>query len=314
DGNVCNGAETCDGNNRCASGTPPTCNDSDPCTDDTCVPGTGCTFTANTAPCDDANACTYDDTCNGSGQCVGTAITCTSDTCNARSCNGTSSCTVTPNTGASCDDGNACSYNDTCNGSGQCVGTAITCTSDTCNARSCNGTSSCTVTPNTGASCDDANTCTYNDTCNGSGQCVGTAITCTSDTCNTRTCNGTSSCTVTPITGTSCDDGNACTANEAGRRGGQCVGTALTCTSDQCNTRTCNGTASRTVTPNTAAGCDDGNVCRFDDSGDGGGQCVGTAITCTSDQCNTRTCNGTASCTVTPNTGAACDDGNACTA
>src|SRR5205823_14713371 len=90
---------------------------------------------------------------NGSGQCVGTAITCTSDTCNARSCNGGSSCTVTSNTGASCNDGNACTYNDTCNGNGVCFGTSITCGSDECNTRTCDGTSSCSVTPNTGAPC-----------------------------------------------------------------------------------------------------------------------------------------------------------------
>src|SRR5439155_544898 len=85
--------------------------------------------------------------------------------------------------------------------------------------------------------------CSFNDTCDGSGLCVGTALTCTSDQCNTRTCNGTSSCTVTPLTGTSCDDGDACSFNDTCDGSGQCVGTALTCTSDQCNTRTCDGNA-----------------------------------------------------------------------
>src|SRR5205823_644750 len=132
---------------------------------------------------------------------------------------------------------------------GECVGTAITCTSDQCNTLTCNGTASCTVTPLTGTSCDDGNACSFNDTCTSSGQCVGTSITCTSDQCNTLTCNGTASCTVTPLTGTSCDDGNACSSIFRSTSGGECVGTAITCTSDQCNTLTCNGTASCTVTP-----------------------------------------------------------------
>src|SRR5204862_61128 len=192
---------------------------------------------------------------NSSRASAGAATTCTSHTPNARGSNGPPTCTVPPKTAASCDDGNACTYNDTCNGSGACVGTAITCTSDTCNARSCNGTSSCTVTPNTGAPCNDGNGCGYNDTCNGSGQGVGTAITCTSDTCNARSCNGTSSCTVTPNTGASCNDGNACSYNDTCNGSGQCVGTAITCTSDTCNPRSCNGTSSCTVTPNTGAPC-----------------------------------------------------------
>src|SRR5207247_7014929 len=130
----------------------------------------------------------------------------------------------------------------------------------------------------------------------------------------THTCNSTPSSTMTRLACTSFRDGHACSFNDTCDSSGQCVGTAITCTSDQCNTRTCNGTSSCTVTPSTGAACDDGNACTFDDTCTGGGQCVGTAITCTSDQCNTRTCNGTASCTVTPNTGAPHDDGNACPA
>src|SRR5207249_1554054 len=120
-----------------------------PCTDDTCVNGT-CQHTNNTASCDDGNACTYGDTC-AAGTCQGTSITCADDQCNTRSCNGTSTCTITPKTGQSCDDGDACTYGESCNSSGVCGGgTAITCTSDQCNTRTCNGTSTCTVAPKTG--------------------------------------------------------------------------------------------------------------------------------------------------------------------
>ena len=62
---------------------------------------TTCQFRASGTACDDGHACTYDDTCDGSGVCVGTGITCTSDQCTVRACNGTSSCTATPLSGCS---------------------------------------------------------------------------------------------------------------------------------------------------------------------------------------------------------------------
>src|SRR5207248_2451305 len=195
---------------------------------------------------DDGDACTSGETCqNGTCGSPTSTVTCTAlDQCHvAGMCDPTSGVCSNPAAadGTVCDDGNACTYTDTCSG-GQCVGTAITCTSDQCNTRTCNGTASCTVTPLTGTSCDDGNACSFNDTCTSGGQCVGTAITCTADQCNTRTCNGTASGTVTAAAGARWDDGDACSFNDTCTSGGQCVGTAITCTSDQCNTLTCNGT------------------------------------------------------------------------
>jgi hypothetical protein len=47
---------------------------------------------------------------------------------------------------AGCNDGNACTYNDVCDGSGHCGGTAVTCPGNSaCTSYSCNGTSSCSV-------------------------------------------------------------------------------------------------------------------------------------------------------------------------
>src|SRR5205823_6534594 len=184
DDNVCS-ADECDASRRCihpvanqgavCRAAVDACDAPETCTGVTVYCPSDAPEPPNT-PCDDGNGCTFDDTCDGSGRCGGTAITCTSDPCNTRSCNGTGSCTAPPTTGASCDDGNACTYGDTCTASGQCGGTAITCTSDQCNTRTCNGTASCTVTPKTGASCDDGNACTYGDTCTASGQCGGAAI------------------------------------------------------------------------------------------------------------------------------------------
>lgn len=47
-----------------------------------------------------------------------------------------------------------------------------------------------------------------------------------------------------------------------------------------------------------AAPCDDGQACTHSDACDGAGACAGTSILCVSDRCATRTCNGTAACTV----------------
>src|SRR6185436_8263488 len=45
------------------------CNDNNPCTNDSCVPGTGCVNANNTSACTDNNPCTLGDTCSG-GACV----------------------------------------------------------------------------------------------------------------------------------------------------------------------------------------------------------------------------------------------------
>ncbi len=50
-------------------------------------------------------------------------------------------------TGTSCNDGNPCTHTDMCNNSSVCVGLTVTCNSDPCTSRTCNGTAVCTATP-----------------------------------------------------------------------------------------------------------------------------------------------------------------------
>ncbi len=85
----------------------------------------GCTGQPDGTPCDDGNACTYGDRC-AAGTCGGTPISCNSDACVTRACNGTSACTVSAPApdGTSCDDGNAFDGTDTCTAGG-CAGTII---------------------------------------------------------------------------------------------------------------------------------------------------------------------------------------------
>lgn len=68
DGNACTTADTCSGG-ACAGGAPLACNDGNVCTDDTCDPVDGCVFPANTAPCNDGDACSVNDQCAG-GSCL----------------------------------------------------------------------------------------------------------------------------------------------------------------------------------------------------------------------------------------------------
>lgn len=314
DGNACTFGERC-GAGGCDGGTAVVC-ESDACVDRTCNGTASCSVSPRTGEsCDDSNACTFADTCSDGGVCAGTAVTCASNDCNIRICNGTANCTVSPRTGRSCDDGNACTHTDLCSDAGVCTGASITCASDSCNSRACNGTSSCTVTPLTGQPCTDGQACTFGETCSSAGVCGGGVfVSCVDDQCNARVCNGTSSCTVTPRTGVACNDADACTFGDVCNGAGVCAGSPLSCVSDQCNARACNGTSSCTVTPRTGLACNDGNSCTSGETCTAGGQCDGGAVvSCVNDQCNTRTCNGTSSCTVTPRTNQPCDDGIACT-
>jgi cysteine-rich repeat protein len=50
DHNACTAPDTCDGAGHCDPGAPVVCNDDDPCTQDSCVPASGCAFTAAPRP------------------------------------------------------------------------------------------------------------------------------------------------------------------------------------------------------------------------------------------------------------------------
>lgn len=74
DGEPCTEVDTCNGANVCVGGAPPSCNDNDVCTADSCLVGVGCQHP--TAPrdgfaCNDGNACSSGDVCSG-GVCAGT--------------------------------------------------------------------------------------------------------------------------------------------------------------------------------------------------------------------------------------------------
>ncbi len=330
--NACDGVETCVAG-RCQSGTPPVCNDGNPCTDDTCDPANGCTYTNNTAPCNDGNACTTVDVCQ-SGTCTGTApVVCTAlDQCHdVGTCDTQTGVCSTPakadNT--ACNDGNACTQTDVCLG-GVCTGTnPVVCAAfDQCHdVGTCDTQSGVCSNPakadNT--ACNDGNACTQTDACQ-SGICVGTnAVVCSAlDQCHVAgTCDpGTGVCS-NPVLldNTACNDGDACTQSDV-CLSGVCTGTnPVVCNAlDQCHAAgTCDtgtGACSNPVLPDNTT-CNDGDACTQTDVCLSGA-CTGTnPVICDAlDQCHAvGQCNpvsGVCSNPALPDN-TPCTDNNACT-
>lgn len=97
DGDACTGPDFCSGG-ECVGGSGGSCDDSNPCTTDSCPGVGGCVHTFNSLPCDDSNACTTGDFCSG-GNCVsGPPQDCDDgDPCTQDSCSpATGGCINTP--------------------------------------------------------------------------------------------------------------------------------------------------------------------------------------------------------------------------
>jgi hypothetical protein len=210
DGDVCTESGTCQAG-ECQSGAPIICTDDEnPCTDDVCDSGSGCVNTNNTAPCNDDDLCTHTDACSG-GACGGAAYTCTAgdSTCQTSTCDGEGACVVltssgfcvnngvcyadgaaNPNNsceicdlsfsnsfwsagtnGDACDDGNACTEEDTCL-FGQCnSGSEKVCDDvNSCTDDSCDSGSGCTFVDNDDF-CNTATGCSVSGQCS-AGACV----------------------------------------------------------------------------------------------------------------------------------------------
>jgi len=235
---------------------PSSCEDYNPCTDQTCNPalaGGGCTYSDHN--CDDSNACTTD-TCNPAttNGCVHTTVSCTNpDPCVTPSCSPSVGCQYTA---ISCDDQNPCT-DDTCNHNpgGGCVHTTIPCNkcqppffttpcpTIACNTNECDpNTGSCKATP---ISCDDGNPCS-DDRCDpNDGLCKYSPHSCDDgDACTVDFCDPKSGCQHTTVNATAyCNDNNACTIDTCNVTIG-CVNTPIVCNDNlTCTTDTCNSLA-----------------------------------------------------------------------
>ena len=241
------GGDTCSRSNQCCSGV---CDTSNP---DRALRNR-CTCAAGQANC--RNQCVDVmndvDNCGACGnvcpkvsdnQCMGEAI-CAQGACGF----------VPLEAGTWCDDGNACTQNDTCNGQGGCIGgEPVECNSgNPCAIDSCDPAVGCVQEFKLeGTSCDDGNPCNGNEVCDGAGHCMqGTPVICQpSDQCHAAgVCDpSTGQCSNPPKTdGTPCNDGNSCTGNDVCRQG-VCSGTMPDFYNDVNNCggcgRTCYGAA-----------------------------------------------------------------------
>ena len=304
DGDLCTLHDYCL-SGQCSPGVAMSCDDGNPCTDNSCDPQKGCQSTnvADDTGCDDNNAFTQNDVCKA-GVCVGEGtLTCQND----------SDCSWV-------DSENKCLGRMICNqDSGKCVlspKTVIHCLQDPANQCKVN-----TCDPKTGecvmrdkaddTSCEDGLLCTVGDKCMG-GKCVSGDDKCTASCTSDEDCKA-------------FDDGNACNGAPTCNNGVCAVGQDVTC--DQAGDGTCGmsvcdpetGKCKDLIIPDGNSCvtnlCKDGQVCNQ-------GACVGgTDIICDDqDPCTTDSCDPEKGCQTTAIDGCKncsdatqCDDSNQCT-
>jgi hypothetical protein len=298
---------------------------------------------ADGSACSDGDACTQTDTCQA-GVCTGgNPVVCAAqDQCHvAGVCNPSDGSCSNPNAtdGTSCNDGNACTTGDVCV-AGICTGTPVDCPaptacqiSVTCDPSSgscvavnqpdgtlCGADNACShdicqagacvanVPKPLGTACNDQNSCTQTDACDGAGACVGSALV----TCPpTDACHGQGVCDTTT---------GACGANP--QLPGTCFVDGVCYQAGQANPdnpcQVCRPGQNPTGFSNGPDGvaCDDHNACTTNDVCSGGA-CIGSPVTCPPpSQCHQPGVCDPASgfCTYADSsTGTSCDDGSACT-
>ncbi len=268
DKNACTANDTCS-NGFCVGTLPVDCKDTNPCTNEVCVPAEGCIVTFNTSPCSDGNACTAQDACT-QGTCNGVELDCDDDD----ACNGVETCDdatgCVDGVPLDCDDGIACTL-DGCSDVDGCIHIVSDVACD--DGAICNGEEYCHAVfgclagdaPPTGSACSDGDACTELDTCL-QGECVGADVLCDDgDVCTDDVCNSESGCDYPPLDGTECDDGDGCTQGDL-CVGGECAsGDAVDCSEldTDCVEGTCDGGACVPVFLDVT--CDDTDPCTEDD-------------------------------------------------
>jgi hypothetical protein len=237
-------------------------------------------------------------------------------------------CTGKPD-GIPCEDKDPCTYNEKCNGKGECVGRSYSCMPQPpCEADSvCDGEGGCKVTykPSTEL-CDDGDPCTYGEHCSGSSnECVeGISYSCEPQPpCEaTSSCDGKGGCTVTYKSEEEpCDDGDPNTyPDHCSGTSNECVGEPFSCTPGQCELSSVpDGKGGCKVKyKDKTAPCDDGDPCTYGEHCSGySNECIGgISYSCAPNPpCEADSvCDGKGGCKVTykPST-ELCDDGDPCT-
>ncbi len=263
-------------------------------------------------------ACTV---ANAVAVCEGLA--CVDGYCCDQACDG-----VCENCGLAGTEGTCSPYGTLADPEGECTQTAAA----SCGTTGwCDGAGACEFYDD-GIFCDDGEACSTNDRCDGAGNCAGTLPpTCgpgEGNECCVGTCADGAGC---QTEASACPD--SCGANElsagascsgcgaAGAVGSCSGGTTYRCdaiSNNPCQEVSCGGSTYWCTNVGSvwawrqANACDDGDSCTHSDRC-ASGSCGGTSVDCTDTACADRECNGSASCTVIPNTGAVCNDGDLCT-
>ncbi|MFQ5479374.1 MAG: hypothetical protein ACE5E4_12240, partial [Candidatus Binatia bacterium] len=268
--NACTTADVCSGG--VCSGNSVSCDDGNPCTDDSCDPAAGCVSTNNTASCDDGNRCTTADSCVA-GVCTGGPPPNCDDgnQCTDDSCSPASGCASVNDDTNLCSNGNASDNPDACVagvclGTGGCQGSDTNCDdANPCTDDTCLPSGACDHLDNA-SPCDDGDACTNGDTCSG-GTCTGGPLTICDDgnNCTDDFCDSITGCLNTANT-SPCDDGNACTSGDVCGNGLCNSGTPTIC--DDANPCTADSCEAVAGCQNLAAAgpCDDGDACTTGDS------------------------------------------------
>ncbi|MDY0061122.1 MAG: hypothetical protein RBU45_15045 [Myxococcota bacterium] len=235
-------------------------------------------------PCDDQDACTETSACQD-GVCRGSdRVTCPAppECQEAHGCDpATGRCTYLARPdGTDCDDGNACTGPDACRAS-VCGGPPVI----------------------DGAPCDDGDACTGESACR-QGVCRGARpVVCPApDSCHDGgQCDPVSgACTfATRPDGTPCDDGNACTTQDACQQG-RCAGVERSCDDgDPCTSEACHP-VDGCLRVASAAPCDDGDACTVGDVCRAG-VCQGSELPgCGEAECGDGVCAAEESCAACP--------------
>jgi hypothetical protein len=152
-------------NGMCLPGDPTSCEDQNPCTDDTCDILSGCVNEPNDVTCTDQNACTEQDKCE-LAMCLGVSVVCEDgNACTSDLCDTVVGCVSLP-IAATCTDNSSCTEGDNCE-QGICTSIPII----------CNDQNECTAD-----TCDISAGCTYNAQPNGTkcggGTCANGVCTC----------------------------------------------------------------------------------------------------------------------------------------
>jgi len=140
------------------AGTSYSCDDGNPCTDDSCDGSGGCAFSNNAAQCNDGDACTSGDVC-GAGVCAGDSYSCDDGSTPIPGCGEQPECA----SNLECDDANVCNGSESCI-DGTCIaGSPLDCDDgDECTTESCDPATGCVSTPIPG--CGEQPECEERDT------------------------------------------------------------------------------------------------------------------------------------------------------